>query len=176
MHFRGFLALTGLLLALVAPAQAEHGGTTLDRILPEIRAAHPGRLSDAQPWTDENGRTHYRIKWVTSEGRVLYFDADARTGRISNSGGDDGEHWRSNGEGWRGNNGRGDDRDWRDDEGVRQRQPDPEDRGGRRNFWNGDSGGGRGGHWRDRGEDGDWRGGHNTGDNGGWHHREHGGH
>ena len=174
MRFRGFLALTALLLALAAPAYAEHGGATLDRILPEIRAAHPGRLSDAQPWTDENGRTHYRIKWMTLEGRILYFDADASTGRISNSGGDDGEHWRG------GNNWRGGDRRWqgdlRDDSGERRRPPDPEDRGGGRDNWNGDSGGWPGGRWRDHNDGGDWRGGRDPGDNGGWHHREHGGH
>jgi len=82
MRSRVFLALVPLLLALAAPAWAEHDGETLDRILPDIRAAHPGRLSDAQPWIDDNGRTHYRIKWMTPEGRVVWFDTDARTGRV----------------------------------------------------------------------------------------------
>src|SRR5690349_16569522 len=90
MIFRGFLALVALSFALVAPASAQRmaDGETLDRILPDIRAAHPGRLSDAEPWTDDNGRTHYRIKWMTPEGRILYFDADARTGRYWSSGGE----------------------------------------------------------------------------------------
>src|SRR5450755_2101342 len=94
MRSRVFLLLVPLLLALSAPARAEHDGETLDRILPDIRAAHPGRLSDAQPWTDESGRTHYRIKWMTPEGRILFFDADPRTGRYSNSAGDGSENWR----------------------------------------------------------------------------------
>src|SRR4029077_10742674 len=89
MNFRGFLALVALSFALVAPASAQRmaDGETLDRILPDIRAAHPRRLSDAAPRTDDNGRTHYRIKWMTPEGRILYFDADARTGRYWSSGG-----------------------------------------------------------------------------------------
>ena len=163
MRFRIFLVLAALALALATPARAERDGETLDRILPEIRAAHPGRLSDAQPWVDANGRAHYRIKWMTLEGRILYFDADARSGHVSNSGGDDGEHWRGGG-------------DWRGEPGDRQRPPDAEERGARHNNWNGDSPGFPGGRWRDHDGGGDWRGGRDTGDNGGWHHREHGGH
>src|SRR5471030_1897960 len=97
MRSRAFLALVPLLLALAAPARAQPDSETLDRILPDIRAAHPGRLSDAQPWIDDNGGRHYRIKWMTFEGRILYFDADARTGRYSSSPGDD--HWRGGGSG-----------------------------------------------------------------------------
>lgn len=174
MRFRSFLVLPALLLALAAPAQAQRvgAGETLDRILPEIRAAHPGRLSDAQPWIDENGRAHYRIKWMTPEGRILYFDADARTGRFSSSGGDAGEHWRG-GDRSRGGPDDGDE------------PPASDSRGRHRDNWNGGSGdwqgGGRwrergdGGDWRERGGGGDWRGGRDTGDNGGWHHRGHGG-
>jgi hypothetical protein len=155
-----FFASIALLLALAAPARAERDGATLDRILPEIRAAHPGRLSDAQPWIDDNGRAHYRIKWMTPEGRILYFDADARTGHFSSSGGDAGENWRRGG------------RDWRTDSD--DRPPVREDRGRERDNWNGDGGGGPG--WREHHGDGDWRGGRGSGDNGGWHHHGHGGH
>ena len=155
-----FFASIALLLALAAPARAERDGATLDRILPEIRAAQPGRLSDAQPWIDDNGGAHYRIKWMTPDGRILYFDADARTGRFSSSGGDAGEHWRRGG------------RDWHDDSG--ERPPLNEERGRHHDNWNGDGGAGPGWHENDGG--GDWRGGHGSGDNGGWHHREHGGH
>src|SRR3569832_1656905 len=80
MRSRVFLFLLPLLLAFSAPAFARGGGT-LDSILPEIRAQHPGRLSDAEPFTADDGSTHYRIKWMTPEGRILYFDADARSGR-----------------------------------------------------------------------------------------------
>lgn len=160
MRCRIFLGLVPLLLALAAPAEAQRmvDGETLDRILPEIRAAHPGRLSDAEPWTDETGRTHYRIKWMTPEGRILYFDADARTGHYSTSGGEPHvvrDHIRG------------------DDGG----QPMPDDRGRHRdNFsdepgvWPGDGG------WHDWRGAGDWRTRHGGGDSGGWHHHEHGGH
>ncbi|MEJ0041050.1 MAG: hypothetical protein WDM81_01935 [Rhizomicrobium sp.] len=119
MRSRFFLALFPLLLATPAWARS-----TLDSILPQIRAQHPGRLSDAEPWTDGEGNPHYRIKWMTPDGRVIYFDANARTGRYSNSGGDDGNSWRRS---------RGDGED-----------------GGRRGRWNTDQddgesrGGGRG--------------------------------
>ena len=89
MQLRVFLAVIPFVVALSASANAQRmaDGATLDRILPDIRAQHPGRLSDAQPWTDESGRTRYRIKWMTPEGRILYFDADARTGRYWTSDG-----------------------------------------------------------------------------------------
>ncbi len=173
MRSRVFFLCLPLLLALAGPASARGGGT-LDSLLPGIRAAHPGRLSDAEPFTASDGSTHYRIKWMTPEGRILYFDADARTGRYLNSGGDDGGQWRGGG----GRRGRGGDSDGGDGS---ERPP--------RNHWNGDGdwypgeggdwrGGGRhddGGDWRGRrggdwsgGRGGDWRGGHGRG--GGHHH------
>ncbi len=158
MRSRAFLVLVPLLLAFAAPAWAEHDGETLDRILPDIRAAHPGRLSDAQPWIDDNGRTHYRIKWMTPEGRILFFDADARTGRFSPSGSDNGEHWRGRGE----------------PAGVENSGP-PEDRNRHHDNWNSGSGAWPGTDWRVHNGGGDWRGGRGAGDNGGWHHG-HGGH
>lgn len=60
--------------ALVAPAQAAGGDETLDRMLPELRAEHPGRLVDAEARTGPDGRTHYHIKWMTPDGRILFFD------------------------------------------------------------------------------------------------------
>ena len=177
MRFRYFLA--SLLLALLFAGEASARGT-LDSILPEIRSAHPGRLSDAEPWTDSDGNTHYRIKWMTPEGRILYFNADAESGRFS-SGGDDGQST-GGGRRW--------DRGGRDDE----QGPSDNDGGARRSHWNGDGGGGDwharhdngGGEWnggggRDwherhggdnggRGDHGGWRGGHG-GDNGGRHSR-----
>src|SRR5580698_2188909 len=85
----------GFVLALMAfgsPALAQRwgGGETLDRILPQIRAHHPGRLSDAEPFVGEDGDTHYRIKWMTPEGRIIYFDADGRSGRWTNARGNEG--------------------------------------------------------------------------------------
>ena len=176
MRLRLFFASASVLLALAGPAWARG---TLDSILPQIRAEHPGQLSDAQPWTDSTGRTHYKIKWLTPEGRVLYFNADADSGRYSNSNGEDGGQWR-------GDRSRGDDS-----------SPSDEDRGSRhRDHWNGgddgDSNTDRGGDWHDRHGDGDsgqgdwhrggdqnggrgdWRGGRNGGDNGGGGHHHHG--
>jgi hypothetical protein len=63
-------------------------GPSLDRILPQIREHHPGTLYDAEgPFIGPDGRQHYRIKWGTPQGRVIWFNADARTGRVTN--GDD---------------------------------------------------------------------------------------
>jgi hypothetical protein len=169
-----FFAVFPALLALAAPALARG---TLDSILPGIRAQHPGRLSDAEPWTDQDGNTHYRIKWMTPEGRILYFDADARTGRYSNAGG--GGHGRD-GDGGRGGR----------DDGA------SDDSASHRNHWN-DDGENGGGDWRRSGGEGrhgpgggDWgggnwhgrdggafggRGGWHGGNNGGGGHRHHGG-
>jgi hypothetical protein len=55
----------------------------LDRILPNVRAGRPGRFYDAEgPFPDGYGGYHYRIKWLTPEGRVVWLDADARSGRV----------------------------------------------------------------------------------------------
>lgn len=165
MRFRVFIAALALLTTFGGPAFAR--GDTLDSILPDIRAEHPGRLSDAEPFTGPDGATHYRIKWMTPDGRILFFDANTRTGRYNLSGGGNGDRWNNGGGRWN-DNGRDED----DDDG---------DRRPRNNWGNGDSGGsgpwqdGRGGRWRDntggdwggRGGRGDW-GGHG-GDNGGRH-------
>ncbi len=55
----------------------------LDRILPGIRSGRPGRFYDAEgPFPDAQGGYHYRIKWLTPQGRVIWLDADARSGRV----------------------------------------------------------------------------------------------
>jgi hypothetical protein len=163
MRSRLFLTSALMVLALAGPAAARG---TLDSILPDIRAQHPGRLSDAEPWTDSDGRTHYRIKWLTPEGRILFFNADADSGRFSSSGDRDvGRQWRGDG----GNRSRG------DDDGASQSSGGGDNGGGRRSHWNGDSGdgdtgGGGNSDWRDRhdrgGDGGDWRRGDRHGDGG----------
>ena len=75
-----YACVIATLLVGSAPAQPMAGDATLDRILPEIRAQHPGRLSDATELTGSNGRTYYRIKWITPDGRILFLEADASTG------------------------------------------------------------------------------------------------
>ncbi len=55
----------------------------LDRILPQIRHGRAGRFYDAEgPFPDANGGYHYRIKWLTPQGRVIWLDTDARSGRV----------------------------------------------------------------------------------------------
>jgi len=92
MCWRLFICAVAALLLAISPAAAQgrivhpHGpGATvpLERILPHIRSAHPGTFSDVDgPFPDPAGHLHYRIKWLTPEGRVIWLDADARTGRV----------------------------------------------------------------------------------------------
>jgi hypothetical protein len=65
------------------PAPNAYGFQPLDRILPTIRNGRPGRFFDAEgPFPDAAGGWHYRIKWLTPEGRVVWLDADARSGKV----------------------------------------------------------------------------------------------
>jgi len=66
------------------PEDDAHGGVqTLDRLLPGIRRSHPGDLSDAHgPTYGPSGDPHYHLKWITPEGGVYWFDADARSGQV----------------------------------------------------------------------------------------------
>ena len=82
----GAAALMFLLLGMADPSAAQpfprRGGDggmqSLDSIVNNIRQRLPGQLSDVEgPF---GGR--YRIKWLTPDGRVLWVDADARTGQI----------------------------------------------------------------------------------------------
>jgi hypothetical protein len=55
----------------------------LDRVLPTVRNGRPGQFYDAEgPFPDAYGGYHYRIKWLTPDGRVIWLDADARSGRV----------------------------------------------------------------------------------------------
>jgi hypothetical protein len=73
----------GLLFAGGAQAWESPGNPSLDRILPQIRERHPGKFYDAEgPWRGPDGQMRYRLKWMTPEGRIVWFDADARTGRV----------------------------------------------------------------------------------------------
>jgi hypothetical protein len=74
-----------LFLALVLPVHAagQGGGQTFDRLLPEIRRHSPGSLYDVQgPYPGPDGRLCYRIKWMTPEGRIIWYVVDARDGHI----------------------------------------------------------------------------------------------
>lgn len=69
---------------LASPALAGHGGAQpLDRILSHLRHERGGTFYDAQgPYSDAQGNIHYRIKWLTPEGRLIWLDTDAKTGRV----------------------------------------------------------------------------------------------
>src|SRR5262252_10982642 len=63
---------------------------SLDEILNGIRRERPGNLADVQgPNAGPAGEPHYRLKWLTPDGRVLWLDTDARTGRVMGVEGDD---------------------------------------------------------------------------------------
>jgi hypothetical protein len=120
-----FIALVAL--AFPALAQDRRGATSLDRVLPEIRRNVPGTFYDADgPYLTPDGRATYRVKWMTPDGRIIWFTVDARSGQImggvpvqprasrfrDDSGwGDRRNNWRDNDDGNRGNGwGNGNDR------------------------------------------------------------------
>ncbi|HEY7978514.1 MAG TPA: hypothetical protein VID67_09990 [Rhizomicrobium sp.] len=82
-----FLAFLAVLAVGLQPASAQPrrapGVQPLDRVLPQVRSRYPGTFYDADgPFNDEDGNPHYRLKWMTPEGRVIWLDTDARTGRV----------------------------------------------------------------------------------------------
>ncbi|MDR3527163.1 MAG: hypothetical protein P4L57_07760 [Rhizomicrobium sp.] len=70
-------------LAVAASAQTRRGGSSLDRVLPHIRQTVPGTFYDAEgPFLSPNGQATYRIKWMTPDGRIIWFAVDASSGQI----------------------------------------------------------------------------------------------
>lgn len=175
--FAGIFVL--LAMALKGPAAAQPYGPAygysrgiqpLDRLLPGIRREHPGEFFDAEgPTYGPTGDPHYHLKWMTPDGRVIWYDADARNGRVlrSSPGRDGFDNHRFEGagppgygrpypdryppytDGYRG----GPDRD-RGYDRPRNFGPGPgydrpyRDFGGRGNGGGRGDGGGRGGRWR----------------------------
>ncbi|HEY5337236.1 MAG TPA: hypothetical protein VIJ85_03460 [Rhizomicrobium sp.] len=90
MFRRVFLTMcAALLMAGVTPAAAQgrrapgNDIQRLDRILPQVYSRYPGTFYDAHgPFLDESGNPHYRLKWMTPDGRIIWLDTDARTGRV----------------------------------------------------------------------------------------------
>src|SRR6185312_10470810 len=81
-----FPALLLLLAPFLAPGTAAaqpEGAQPLDRLLPQIRRDHPGQFLDAEG-ANTGGNPHYHLKWLTPDGRVMWLDTDARTGRVVN--------------------------------------------------------------------------------------------
>jgi hypothetical protein len=65
------------------PSDPRDGVQPLDRLLPGIRRAHPGDFYDAEgPTYGPRGDPHYHLKWLTPDGRVIWYDTDARNGRV----------------------------------------------------------------------------------------------
>jgi len=84
----------GLLVAGGAQGWDNQGNPSLDRILPQIRERHPGKFYDAEgPWRGPDGQMRYRLKWMTPDGRIVWFDADAHTGRVLSPDFDRREHF-----------------------------------------------------------------------------------
>lgn len=82
-----FLLVLAAVLGLAAgPAAAQPsrpGVLPLDRILPDVRRAYPGEFYDADgPTPGPDGEEHYHLKWMTPDGRIMWLDTDARTGRV----------------------------------------------------------------------------------------------
>ena len=86
-----FLAFLILTAGFVEPAAAQYARghvragavLPLDEILGIIRHSRAGSFYDADgPFSGPDGRPHYRIKWMTPSGRVIWLDTDARTGRV----------------------------------------------------------------------------------------------
>jgi hypothetical protein len=82
-----FLALLAAFAFGFSPASAQPRRAPdvqpLDRVLPQVRSRYPGTFYDADgPFMDQGGNPHYRLKWMTPEGRVMWLDTDARTGRV----------------------------------------------------------------------------------------------
>ena len=95
-----FAAFLSALAACAGPAAAQpyraregvQSGQvrSLDEIVNGIRRQRPGSLADVQgPSPSPEGEPRYRLKWVTPDGRVLWLDTDARTGRVLGVEGDD---------------------------------------------------------------------------------------
>ena len=89
--FLGFFALSPALIGSAlaqpyGPPGYRDGVQPLDRLLPGIRRAHPGEFYDAEgPTYGPSGDPHYHLKWMTPDGRVIWYDADARSGRVLRS-------------------------------------------------------------------------------------------
>ena len=84
MRSRLFPAFLLLLAPLLAAGQAAaQPAQPLDRLLPQIRRDHPGQFLDAEG-ANTGGNPHYHLKWLTPDGRVMWLDTDARTGRVVN--------------------------------------------------------------------------------------------
>ncbi len=120
-------------------------------MLPHIRQAVPGTFYDAEgPFFSPDGQASYRIKWMTPDGRIIWFAVDARSGQIMNGA----PRYRPDGDnrGWpRGGNYRDDDGRYGDRGWGRQEGPDRNGGPGVGGSGRYDRGPERGGHGSERG-------------------------
>lgn len=68
-----------------ADRRAERSGQTarsLDQLLPEIRRRMPGSFYDADGPYAAGLQKRYRIKWMSPDGRIVWLEVDAASGRI----------------------------------------------------------------------------------------------
>jgi hypothetical protein len=81
-----FVSIIFCVFALAFPALAAQNrrvAPSLDRVLPQIRHAMPGTFYDAEgPFLTPDGQATYRIKWMTPDGRIVWFSVDARSGQV----------------------------------------------------------------------------------------------
>jgi hypothetical protein len=142
-------------LAFPALAQEHNRPQSLDRVLPEIRRTTPGTFYDAEgPFLMPGGQVTYRIKWMTPDGRIVWFYADARSGQVLGSAQHSPQERRSRNDAptdrlpapdWRDN--RRDRDNWRD---RNDRDGSGWDRGRGNGDWGRGGGGGGGGGGGDR--------------------------
>ncbi|MDE2466708.1 MAG: hypothetical protein KGO02_23775 [Alphaproteobacteria bacterium] len=76
-----------ILVSLPAASLAHGHGRAppqrLDQILPGFRQSHPGTFYDAQgPYRGQDGHLHYRLKWLTPQGHMVWYDTEARSGAV----------------------------------------------------------------------------------------------
>lgn len=181
-----------VLVALAFPvlAQDRRGGGSLDRVLPQIQRTVPGKFFDAEgPYFTPDGRAVYRVKWMTPDGRIIWFMIDAQSGQMMGpmpgrfEGGDrrderdfDRRDWHYRDRGYdRHDSDRGYDR--RDSDRGGWGNSHPGDRGGEHGGGHGNWGndrGGNGGGWNNNRGGGNWGGANRGGKNGG-HDRRPGG-
>ena len=77
--------IVGLILGLfAATASAASAPPSLENVVPIVQRQVPGTMLDARgPLRSSEGELRYQIKWLTEDGRVIWFTVDVRTGRVS---------------------------------------------------------------------------------------------
>jgi hypothetical protein len=74
-----------LVLGLVSTTASAASAPALDGVLPIVKRQVPGSMLDAREPSSVSSKRElrYQIKWLTEDGRVVWLNVDARTGRVS---------------------------------------------------------------------------------------------